>query len=323
MRIGQNPAKSVDSVAKPAKVTVAIVVYIPFLGGYYQQSLDVLKLCLESIWENTQMPYDLMVFDNASCPEVRQYLTEAQAEGKIQFLTLSDKNIGKVGAWNFIFGAAPGEFVAYADADIYHYPGWLKPQIEILEAFPQTGMVTGMPLLPPEQYSTATVAWAEAAPEVTLERGQYLPWEDFWRHAGSLGGSEETARTFYNENSSLRITAAGKQLYIGAGHFQFVTRKTVLAQIGRLDADRPMGQVRQFDEAINAMGALRLCTPEWHVQHIGNTMPDAHFFSGEGPRGAVQAAEKTSGRRSFLNSRLVQKLARWLYAKSFDILYRN
>ncbi|HKJ26231.1 MAG TPA: glycosyltransferase family A protein, partial [Anaerolineales bacterium] len=111
MRVGQNPAKSVDSVAKPAKVTVAMVVYIPFLGGYYQQSLDVLKLCLESIWQNTKIPYDLMVFDNASCEEVRQYLVQSEAEGKIQFLTLSDKNIGKVGAWNFIFGGAPGEFI--------------------------------------------------------------------------------------------------------------------------------------------------------------------------------------------------------------------
>lgn len=323
MRVGQNPAKSVDSVPQSAEITVAVVVYIPFLDGYYRESLDVLKLCLESIWQNTHIPYDLMVFDNASCPQVRQYLIQAQADGKIQFLTLSDKNVGKVGAWNFIFGAAPGKVIAYADADVYYFPGWLKPQIDLLQAFPNVGMVTGMPLLPPEKYSTATVTWAENEPDILFERGQYLPWEDFWRHAGTLGGSEESARTYYNENPALRITAGERQMYIGAGHFQFVTRKEVLAQVGPLDADRPMGQVRQLDEAINALGALRLCTPEWHVQHIGNTLPQDSFFNQAGSRAAALPTATKPRRSSFWHSRVVQKIARWLYGKSFDILYRK
>ena len=108
MRVGQNPAKSVKYVAQPKKVTVAVIAYIPTLGGYYAQSLDVLKVCLNSIWENTGIPYDLMVFDNASCPEARIYLHEMHSQGKIQYLVLSEKNIGKAGAWNFVFGAVPG-----------------------------------------------------------------------------------------------------------------------------------------------------------------------------------------------------------------------
>ena len=54
MHIRQNPAKSIDSVAKPARVTVAIVNNIPFLGGHYVHSLDVLKTCLESLWQNKE-----------------------------------------------------------------------------------------------------------------------------------------------------------------------------------------------------------------------------------------------------------------------------
>ena len=74
MRVGQNPAKAMQDVVQPAPVTVAVVTYIPMIGGYYEESLDVLKLCLGSILKNTQMEFDLMVFDNASCPEVRAYL---------------------------------------------------------------------------------------------------------------------------------------------------------------------------------------------------------------------------------------------------------
>ena len=40
MRVGQTPAKSVQGVPQPADVTVSVVVYIPFIGGYYQESLE-------------------------------------------------------------------------------------------------------------------------------------------------------------------------------------------------------------------------------------------------------------------------------------------
>ena len=165
MRVGQNPAKSIDQVAKPADITVAIVTYIPYLGGYYAESLEVLKACLESLWQHTDLPYDLLVFDNASCPEVRAFLADAQQRGKIQFLLSSDRNIGKGGAWNLIFGGAPGRIIAYADSDIYFYPGWLSAQVQVLESIPEAGMVTGMPLWSPLEFSTSTIQWAEIHPE--------------------------------------------------------------------------------------------------------------------------------------------------------------
>ena len=125
MRVGQNPAKSIEHVPQPARITLAVVTYIPFLHGYYEQSLDVLKASLGSVWQNTPKPYDLLVFDNASCTEVRNFLQEAQQKGHIQYLVLSDRNIGKGGAWNLIFQGAPGEILAYSDSDVYFYPGWL------------------------------------------------------------------------------------------------------------------------------------------------------------------------------------------------------
>ena len=112
MRVGQNPAKFIDHVAQPQRITVAVANYIPFIGGYYATSFEELQACLNSIWENADLPFDLMVFDNASCAPVRQFLSQAYDQGKIQYLVLSDRNVGKGGAWNFIFGAAPGEYLA-------------------------------------------------------------------------------------------------------------------------------------------------------------------------------------------------------------------
>jgi glycosyltransferase involved in cell wall biosynthesis len=319
MRVGQNPAKSVDFVAQPEKVTVAIVSYIPTLGGYYAQSLEVLKTCLHSIWQNTRTPYDLMIFDNASCEEVRGYLQEAHLEGKIQYLVLSEKNIGKAGAWNFIFGAAPGEYVAYADSDVYHFPGWLEPQIQLLEAFPQAGMVTGMPMWTPAEYSMATVEWAESNPEVSVERGKFLPWEDYWRHARSLGAEEAKARVHFESVEDVTLLYQGQRYYIGAAHFQFVARKAALQSVLPIPSERPMGQVRLLDIALNERGYLRFCTPDWWVQHMGNTL-QAEFQ----PQGMESPAKPTArGSAKIWGFKPVRKIVNWLYHRTFEILYRD
>ncbi|MBI3160587.1 MAG: glycosyltransferase [Chloroflexi bacterium] len=318
MRVGQNPAKSIEMVRQPERVTAAVVVYIPALVGYYAQSLEVLKVCLTSLRAHAGMPLDLLVFDNASCAEVREFLNDEHAAGNIQTLVLSEHNIGKTGAWNFIFNAAPGEFIAYADADVRFLPGWLAPQLAALEAFPQAGMVTGLPLLTPPEYSTATVAWAEEQPDVAVHRGRFLSWEDFWRHARTLGGDEPKARTFYETNEAVMLEKDGQRYYVGAGHFQFVVRKSVLQSLLPIPSTRPMGDVRQLDERINAAGALRLSTPEWYVEHMGNVPPE----------GAPSAAAAPARRRlrGPLRRRLrgpLRRLVQWLYDRSFEWLYKS
>src|SRR5512139_936818 len=100
MRIGSHPLKKTAKMDPPKDITVQMVTFIPFLSGYFEQSLDVLRTSLESLWDNTDLPFDLMIFDNGSCAEVREYLLEQQRQHKIQFLFLSDTNVGLPGAWN-------------------------------------------------------------------------------------------------------------------------------------------------------------------------------------------------------------------------------
>ena len=319
MRVGQNPAKAVDFVAQPEKVTVAVISYIPTLGGYYAQSLDVLKACLKSIWENTHLPCDLMVFDNGSCSEVRAYLSDVHAQGKIGYLILSKRNIGKAGAWNFIFGASPGDYVAYADSDVYHYPGWLAPQIELLETFPQVGMITGMPMWTPLEYSTSTIEWADGNPDIQLEYGKFLPWEDYWRHARSLGADEEKARTHFDSVEDVTVLYDGQRYYVGAAHFQFVARKAALQSVLPIPSKRPMGQVRLLDIAINEQGYLRLCTPDWWVQHMGNTLQGEFDFE----RMDTPAKPVKHGSAKFWAFKPIRKIINWLYHRTFQILYKD
>lgn len=323
MRIGQNPAKSVESVEQPAPVTVAVICYIPTLGGYYAESLDVLKVCLESIWQNTDRLYDLMVYDNASCQEVRSYLIQQSEAGKIQYLVLSDRNLGKAGAWNYIFGAAPGKYLCYADSDVIFYPNWLSEHLEILERYPNIGMLTGMPMWSPAEFSTATVEWAERHPQVHLERGKFLPWKAYWRHSQSLGADEEEAKQRFSDTEDLVMIDGNRRYYIGAGHFQFMARSEVLRSVLPIPSERPMGQVRLLDVALNDAGFLRLSTSEWWVQHMGNTLTGTDFSEKVGLTVNETSKTRTQASGSFWGWRPVQKLVRWIYHRSFEILYHK
>jgi len=293
MRIGQNPAKYVKNVATPERVTVAVLNFIPFLSGFYAEALDVLKACLNSIHSATPLPHDLMVFDNGSCPEVQAYLLAEQQAGRIQYLLLSETNLGKGGAWNMILSGAPGEIIAYTDSDAYFYPGWLERSLELLETYPNVGMVTARPFRTKEEYYSSTRAWGESTGGVTVEEGHFIPWEVFLEFDLSLGQSEADIRAHYDSTQDVRLTYQGVQAIAGASHWQFVCRKDTIAQFLPFSMDRPMGQVRQLDERMNEAGLLRLMPVEPLAMNMSNTL--------RGAPGQVKIAQSSKPeRKNFL-----------------------
>jgi glycosyltransferase involved in cell wall biosynthesis len=269
MRKGQNPAKFAKTVAKPERITVAVLNYIPFLSGFYAEGLDVLKVSLESMRSDPGLPFDLMIFDNGSCPEVRDWLISEKEAGRIQYLLLSEKNLGKGGAWNIILAGAPGEIIAYSDSDILYYPGWLARSVELLETFPKVGMVTARPFRTNPDYHTATCEWAKQ--NAALEEGQFIPWERFWEFNRSLGQDEAENRKVYAETADWKISHQGKTALVGASHWQFISYKSTLAQFLPFDMDKPMGQVKQLDQRMNAAGYLRLMVSDPLVMNLSNT----------------------------------------------------
>lgn len=272
MRVGQNPAKFVKSVAQPERITVAVLNYIPFLSGFYAEMLDVLDTSLRSLRDTADLPCDLLVFDNGSCAEAHQYLLTEQEAGRIQYLLLADKNLGKGGAWNMILSGAPGEIIAYADNDVLYYPGWLSQSLQLLETFPNVGMVTARPFRTrPEVYSQ-TVAWGEAQADVDVARGAFIPYDVFQEFDLSLGQSEEEIRQHYETSEDVRLSYEGVTALAGASHWQFMAYKNVLQDFLPFSMDRPMGQVKQLDERMNQAGYLRLMPPQPYVMNISNTL---------------------------------------------------
>lgn len=290
MRVGQNPAKYVKTVAKPERITVAVLNYIPFLSGFYAEALDVLKVCLNSARTDAGLPFDLLVFDNGSCEEVKNFLINEQDEDRIQYLFLSEKNLGKGGAWNMMLAGAPGEIIAYADSDCLFYPGWLAESIKLLETYPNVGMVTARPFRTNPDFYTSTVTWGEKQGEV--RQGQFIPWETFLEFDRSIAQTDEEIKKHYDTSEDIRLEYNGVQALAGASHWQFTARKDVLAQFLPFDMDRPMGQVKQLDQRVNEAGYLRLMPIKPFVMNMSNTLRNVPGIDSRGSDNATPQAKR-------------------------------
>jgi len=312
MRVGQNPAKQIKTVAKPQRITIAVLNYIPNQYGYFAESLAVLQRCVGSIFENTEQPYDLLVFDNGSCPEVKQYLLELQAKDRIQYLIFSEKNIGKGGAWDFIFNAAPGEIIAYSDNDAYFYPGWLKESLRILETYPKVGMITARPLRTMPELSTNTLQWAKNTPDVKIEEGDFISYADFYEFSSTLGYSDEKLEQEYKRKRDIRLTYKGVQAFIGANHFQFIGWKETLRAVTPFDMQKPLGQVKQLDDRLNKGGYLRLMTINPLIQNMSNQLSET-----------IKVPKSASPKKNFKirNISVIKKTLLWIHDRIFTLYY--
>ncbi len=275
MRSGSNPLKSQRSTPPPPpQITLCIINHIPSISGYWKESLDVLQLCINSVLENTECAVDLYIFDNDSCEEVKSYLISLLNYNKIDFLLLSNRNIGKIAAWNMLFRSVRSEYVAYADNDVYFYPGWEKEAINIFESFPNVGMVSGISVREKNQFHTSsTLEMLGEISEVTLEKGKFLSGEYLEDFRRSLGKDPlDYEREPWSSIQDIRVTLGNQSAFVGANHFQFLSKTEVIRSFLPLPEDKYLGREKLLDEKINDARLMRLSTIERFTHHVGNRL---------------------------------------------------
>ncbi len=296
---------------RPKSVTLVTIVHIPETIGYWAESLDVLKICLHSARTTTRVPHDLMVVDNGSCAEARAYLSKLHARGEIDFLVLSSRNLGKPGAWNLAFPAAPGEYIAYFDSDVAFRADWLEESIKVIDEFDHAGMVTARPRKAPrvrerDDDRVTREAIARAGPDLTVERGKLIPQDVIDEHFRSVG-AEMGTRGYPEEE--IRITRGGVSAYVGSSHFQFLTTRRVAREILPIEiTTHPLGDDFRWDVGLGERGLLRLSLVEPLVVHLGNSLR-GETLSSEQEALLSSSSRKTTppARRWWMGSSLVRR----------------
>lgn len=340
-RIGINPARGQVTAYRPARVTAAMLTYIPSLDGYFTRRLEVLKLALGSLRAHTSLPYDLFIFDNGSCERVVDYLRALRDSGQVNYLMLSQRNIGKIDALRVLFNAAPGELIAYADDDIFFYPGWLEAHLGVLEAFPNVGMVSGVPVRNAAGHAMQSLerlaAGGDPAVQSFSERRILDEWERDW--ALSTGRDPEAHLLATRDHLDLVFRTAkpdgtGFVEAIGAAnHFQYLTPKQVILQAlpgewtGKL-----MGSMIELDESVDRLGYLRLSTPRRCVRHLGNQLSEdirqealqMGLLDENHPFGPEMFSQSASNRRKHWLLRFPgsRRFLLGIYKRLFQILYQ-
>lgn len=313
-RVGTNPSRGKKLDFTPPRVTVAVLVYEPHEAGYFQHRMAVTKLTLESIIANTPQPYELLVFDNGSCPEMVSTLQAMRAAGQIDTLVLSRHNIGKLNALWRIAQTAQGEVIAYTDDDVYHLKGWLDEHLRILDGFPNVGAVTGFYIKQRVGMSSdKTLAWVKAYEQANpsqVQRGNLIlpKWEEEYK---VNSGRDDTR--YQSEIEGLEdvvVSYNGVKAFVSAHHFEVLLPKKVMLEIlgDMLQngwSDQLMGRMVEFDDRMNAKGFLRLTTYQQTMRLLGNLI-DAEVAT----LAKIDGIETVSNANPSLPKGLVARLAR-------------
>jgi Glycosyl transferase family 2 len=271
-RIGINPNRGKLTNYQPARITLAMLTYLPNQAGYFAERMAVTRLSLDSMIAHTPPPRDVLVFDNGSCHELVDYLCQLRDEGRINYLILSSENIGKISALQVIFQASPGELVAYSDDDIFFLPGWLDAHLSIMDTFPRVGLVTGFYIRSHLRYATQSIEAFTHQSGVQVKHGMLIPRALEQHYIDNMGRNWEAYQQEVSGLEDIQFTYQGVEALASAGHHQFITpRKLMLDVLPGWDKNL-MGKMIDLENAIDQQGYLRLSTPKPVTRLLGNVV---------------------------------------------------
>jgi len=273
MRIGSNPQKQERKTKMTTHHRVVVVVYIPNEEGFYKDSFEVFKTCIDSLVSTINSKAALTIVNNGSNKKVSGFLNQYFEGKKIDTLISHNINIGKVDA---LIGAARGareKYITLADSDILFVKGWQEKVEEVFAVFPNVGSVSPIPVRRGLLAGTSSVL-----KHILLGRIKcmFIPipenWVGYNRYLESINwGFEEK-----DNNEWPVVEKKGLRAVIGSGHqvltidrdilFKTTPSNPSLTLVGNLS------EHNYVDVPIDKAGKLRLSTYNNYAFHMGNKL---------------------------------------------------
>ena len=275
MRKGTNPAKLEDNkVENDCFHQIIVPVYLPELTGYYEQGLDILKLCLDSIYLTVHDKTFISVVNNGSCEAVKTYLDDCLKAKKIQEV-IHTSAIGKINAIAKGLSGHDFDLVTITDADVLFVNGWQRAVYDIYETFPRAGMVGTTPNSKMLKYLTENIHFDNFFNKQLKFRPVANP-DDMLRFAESIGNKSLFKNVSLNKILSIEkdnVIAA-----LGTGHFSATYKKEcfeglkIFIRTGKKMGGDVMKNI--LDMPILDIGLWRLATYNNYTFHLGNQLDD-------------------------------------------------
>ena len=267
MREGVNPLKLNPQLEPFGRHRIIVPVYIPSLDGYFRHSLEILRLCLESLYLTTGERGKITVISNNSVKEVLHELEQFYQKGWIDQLIVNRKNWGKIDAVVAAARAVYEEIITISDSDVLFLPGWLESVEDAFYHFPEAGFISPSPSIGGHRYhATSTILGAMLKRELSCAK--VVPEEDIDMFERSIG------RRFKENHRALQIIVRRSNIImcVGAGHFVFSVRRQVVQVFPKDPSLTAIGGAEELwlDLPPDRAGYWKLSTPQAYALHMGN-----------------------------------------------------
>lgn len=281
MRIGVNPEKKKETQLVHKRHRIIMPFWIPNIeDDYFRNQPEVLRICLQSLIDTIDASQtNITLINNNSCSEASEVAEAFVAKGVIDKYVVRNENRGKLENVLAEARASYEDYITVSDADFLFFDGWEKAISNIMNAFPQAGMVSCYPAAHLAYFYNSNIIWHSP------KEGKIISDDDINLFEKGHGHTVETG--LYSRNGLKR-----KKCWCEAHYF--FRRNNVIAIAGAVHALATFRRnaVQNFDtrkvqfvfkngyeeeyidQTIQKSGYLRLSTPQLFAYHLGNTVPD-------------------------------------------------
>ncbi|RED19575.1 hypothetical protein BD847_3862 [Flavobacterium cutihirudinis] len=281
MRIGFNPVKEDKEIVVENYHRIIIPVYIPHFEGYFEQTFEIFKLCIDSLLLTIHDKTRITIYNNACHPDVADYIDLKYKESNfIDQVFHSKQNLGKI---NAILASTKGNLeplITITDADVFFKENWQDAVEKMMIDFPAAGMICPVPNSKAvSNYVKNNWYYGLFNGKLKFEKvsdpGAMIKFDE------SLGNKKSLLKQIHLEKYLVLYNKKrNARAVMGAGHFVATLRREVFDKGSNEPAFIKIvgGVENKFIDIPNEqLGYLRISTPENYAYHLGNSIEDWMF----------------------------------------------
>jgi len=268
MRVGTNPHKDEHINDAGYLHQIIIPVFIPHFEGYFKDSFNVLKLCLQSVFTTIHNQTFITIVNNGSCDVVKDYLSELHNQNKIHEI-IHTHNIGKLNAILKGLAGTAIELVTISDADVLFLSGWQNETIKVFDALPKVGVVGLVPQFNLHRVNSSNVLFDN----FFSSKLKFIPVKNkkaLVAFYDSIGWTREYNPNYLEYQLGIEVQSNVK-VFVGSGHFVATYKKDIFSEIVSNIPFKMGGSSELYlDECPLEKGYWRVTTYDNYAYHIGN-----------------------------------------------------